>query len=148
MEIPILIKRIFEFKYFLRGCCTYAKQSKLCVNWMIDKLYFHHDTLYRSTIWALFNIKMSAYQYRKSHCRHKTILRPSMGFPILVRWHLYIESGPRCGPWLFFLLSVLICHSCNNWTRHVSVYCRSGCRECVLWKVIWIKNSVWQLCYL
>ena len=31
-----------------------------------------------------FNIKMSSYQYRKSHCGDKTIL-----------WHLYIESGPR-----------------------------------------------------
>ena len=27
--------------------------------------------------WALFNIKMSSYQYSKSHCGDKTILRPS-----------------------------------------------------------------------
>ena len=43
------------------------------------------------------NMKMSSYQYRKSHCGDKTIvdrLISTMGFPILVRWHLYIESGP------------------------------------------------------
>ena len=45
-----------------------------------------------------FNIKMPSYEYRKSHCGDKTILRPSylkkMGFPVQVRWYLYIESGP------------------------------------------------------
>ena len=44
-----------------------------------------------------FKIKMSSYQYRKSHCGDKTVVRSSylqMGFPILVRRHLYIESGP------------------------------------------------------
>ena len=46
-----------------------------------------------------FNIKMLSYQYRKSHCGDKTILRPSyLHNPILVRWHLYIESGPRWLP--------------------------------------------------
>ena len=52
---------------------------------------------YHSGPW--FNIKMSSYQYRKSHCGDKTILWPSYlhnGFPILVRRHLYIESGPWC----------------------------------------------------
>ena len=47
---------------------------------------------------AWFNIKMSSYQYRKSHCGDKTVVRSSYlhkGFPILVRKHLYIESGPR-----------------------------------------------------
>ena len=45
-----------------------------------------------------FNIKMPSYQYRKSHCGDKTILRPfylRMGFLIQVRWHIYIESGPK-----------------------------------------------------
>ena len=32
-----------------------------------------------------------SYQYRNSHDRPMSI----MGFPILVRQHLYIESGPR-----------------------------------------------------
>ena len=59
--------------------------------------------IYWQSLWdpgGWFNIKMSSYQYRKSHCGDKTIWRSSdrlistMGFPILVRWHLYIESGP------------------------------------------------------
>ena len=44
------------------------------------------------------NMKMPSYQYRKSHCGDKTILRPSYlhnGFPILIIRHLYIESGPK-----------------------------------------------------
>ena len=44
-----------------------------------------------------FNMNMTSYQYRNSHCGDKTILRPSYlhnGFPILVRWHLYIAFMP------------------------------------------------------
>ena len=43
------------------------------------------------------NIKMPSSRYRNSHCRDKTILRPSYlynGFPILVRLQLHIEPGP------------------------------------------------------
>ena len=44
-----------------------------------------------------FNIKMLSYQYRKSHCGDETVVRPSYLhngiFFILVRRHLYIESG-------------------------------------------------------
>ena len=46
-----------------------------------------------------FNIKMSSYQYRKSHCGHETILRPSNGISStgkmtsLYRWTvLYIDG--------------------------------------------------------
>ena len=53
----------------------------------------------RNSAGPWFNIKMSSCQYRKSHCGDKTILRPSYlhnGISYtLVRWHLYIESGPR-----------------------------------------------------
>ena len=45
-----------------------------------------------------FNIKMSSYQYRKSiveiRWSYDRLISP-MGFPILVRRYLYIESGPR-----------------------------------------------------
>ena len=40
---------------------------------------------------------MASYQCRKSHCGDKTVenrLVSIMGFPILVRWHLYIDSVP------------------------------------------------------
>ena len=43
-----------------------------------------------------FSIKMPSNQYRKPECGEETILRPSKsGLPILVRWHVYIESEPR-----------------------------------------------------
>ena len=36
----------------------------------------------------------------KSHCGHKSVQRPYIlyirGFPILIRWRLYIETCPRC----------------------------------------------------
>ena len=42
---------------------------------------------------------MSSYQYGKSHCEDNTVVRLSYLhngiFPILVRCHLYIESGPN-----------------------------------------------------
>ena len=43
-----------------------------------------------------FNIKMTSYQYRKSNCGDKTLLRASyLHNGIFYRsWHLYIESGP------------------------------------------------------
>ena len=57
---------------------------------------------FHSQAGGCFNIMMSSYQssyqYRKSHYGDKTTLRPSYlhnGIPILVRWHLHFESGPR-----------------------------------------------------
>ena len=61
----------------------------------IDKSHRRGCCLEQSGPW--FNIKISSYQYRKSHCGDKTILRPSYlhnGISYLIRWHLYIESGP------------------------------------------------------
>ena len=51
-----------------------------------------------------FNIKMSSYQYRKSHCGDKTVVRSSYlhnGSSYTGTWrHLYIESGPWiCDRW-------------------------------------------------
>ena len=52
-------------------------------------LQSHYHGRWWSGLW--FNIKMS-YRHWKSHCWDQLIF--TMGFPILVRWHLYIESGP------------------------------------------------------
>ena len=64
-----------------------------------------------SGLW--FDIKMLSYQYRKSQCGDKirwyyNRLISTMGFPILVRWHLYIESVPRPSNGLA-LIDVRIC---------------------------------------
>ena len=43
-------------------------------------------------IYRLTSIGNSIVEIRRSYDR----LISTMGFPILIRWHLYIESGPRC----------------------------------------------------
>ena len=48
-----------------------------------------------------FNVKLIFYQYMKSHCGDKTVVRSSNlpnGIPLLVRWHFSIESGPCLSP--------------------------------------------------
>ena len=44
------------------------------------------------------DIKMLLYQYRKSHCGPNDRLISTMGIPIPVRWHLYIESAHMTPP--------------------------------------------------
>ena len=79
-----------------------------CVSWSFHKNWYLLDShnnipvLYPPSLWpgAWFNIKMPSYQYRKSHCGDKTVvdhLISTMGIPIPVRQHIYIESAPR-GP--------------------------------------------------
>ena len=61
---------------------------------MLVKIYdtiWHHlgpDSIKR---WHLTSIGNPIVETRRSYDR----LISTMGFPILVRWHLYIESGPR-----------------------------------------------------
>ena len=55
-----------------------------------------------------FNIKTPSYQHRKSHCgdrRSYDRLISTMGFPILVRQHFYIESRPR---WLYTINDIFL----------------------------------------
>ena len=59
-----------------------------------------------------FNIKMSSYQYRKSHYDR---LISTMGFPILVRWHLHIESGPCVFSVLKMPIGKKVCFLCFPW---------------------------------
>ena len=86
-----LMARSFGVFFVLRLHRPLNKQ----LSFRFETTYAHHwDGAFS---WPWFNIKMSSYQYRISRCGDKTILRPlisTMGFPILVRWHLYIESGP------------------------------------------------------
>ena len=49
---------------------------KLSCHWL-KGLRQHQVDVVRQGPWGWFNIKMSSYQYRKSHCGDKTILRPS-----------------------------------------------------------------------
>ena len=64
-------------------------------------------------IWALFNIKMPPYQYRKSYL---FIIISTMGFHILARCRLYIESRPSSQEHQYYN-----CHGSNQiW--HCSAY--------------------------
>ena len=91
------------FYSILRVKRSYICMQCICGIRLLGILYIlctggpRHQNGFRGGRGGGFNIKMSSYQYRKSHCGDKTILRPSYlynGIPILVRWRLYIESGP------------------------------------------------------
>ena len=67
-----------------------------------------------------FNIKMSSCQYRKSHYGDKAVVRssnPHNEISILVRCHLYIESGPwslevsKLRIWALILPHDFICYT-------------------------------------
>ena len=62
---------------------------------------WHDEMLRPSGPW--FNIKMSSYQYRNSHCGDKTVVRSSYlrhGISYTGKMSSYIESGPRwCWNW-------------------------------------------------
>ena len=52
---------------------------------------------WENKLWPWFNMKMSLYQHRKSHCRDKTILLPPYlhnGASYTVKIYLYIEWKP------------------------------------------------------
>ena len=95
-------KLLCENRFQLRCCnalhiITYEALSRLHKPWsyVFEKQNICQQS-WNSGPW--FNIKMTSYQYRESHCGDKTIydrLISTMGFPMLVRRHLDIESGPR-----------------------------------------------------
>ena len=75
----------------------------LNVQWTLDHImmitYDINLTIFRR---FHFNINMLSCQYRKSHCGDMAVEISTLGFPILVRWHLCIEMGSR-----FFVHSVV-----------------------------------------
>ena len=63
-----------------------------------------------TSIWSLI------VEIRRSYDR----LISTMGFPILVRRHLYIESGPRVSPWRSDITSWLLTWALRWCNRHTS----------------------------
>ena len=59
----------------------------------VDLLLSEYSSFSTEKTEGWFNIKMTSYQYRKSHCGDKTIL--TIGFPILVRWHFILNQAPE-----------------------------------------------------
>ena len=92
---------------------------------------------------SLFNIKISSYQFRKSHCGEK--MTSIMGFAILFRCHLCIGSRPCNSVWHH------ISQLSHHWFRQclgaklspasVLIYCRSDLQEHIsIWFVSKFKH--------
>ena len=94
---------------------TWQKQSQRIFDLGADSI---------KKICHLTSIGISIVEIRRSYER----LISTMGFPILIRWHLYIESGPSLFHCLFSGWST-ICYSCN--TIYIAVLFES-----VWWLVI------------
>ena len=79
------------------------------------------DSIWR---WHLTSIGNPIVEIRRSYDR----LISTMGFPILVRCHLYIESGPRCHPnWYEIRVGEFLT------THRISVTFNSGINTCASW---------------
>ena len=61
-------------------------KSRQMVSWLLYRNYFSY---------LFFNKTFSIFIFLLRTCMSYDRLTPIMGFPILVRWHLYIDSGPR-----------------------------------------------------
>ena len=106
--------------------------------------------------WHLTSIGKPIVEIRRSYDR----LIPTMGFPILIRWHLNIESGPWCH-------QVISCHGfgcvkwlnpCLKWWRMLSTCGLSLLRNerndkyiCSFisnkkYHTIRVTHIAWQLC--
>ena len=68
-------------------------------------------------IWHLTSIGNPIVEIRRSYDR----LISTMGFPKLVRWHLYIESGPRWFESLALLPDRLFCRVCINLLEQIHI---------------------------
>ena len=87
--------KYITISYFYENTCILNKCGI-----QLELLFSQSPYCISRTSGPWFNIKMSSYQYRKSHCGDKMNLLPSYlnnGIFILVSPHLYIESGP----WIF-----------------------------------------------
>ena len=90
-----------------------------------------------------FSIKMSSYQYRKSHCGDKTILRPSYllyGISyILERCNLFNELGP--------VPYVHVCNTIYQWLSARLQYLHCQCTGDTAPEILqsWTKPSICNL---
>ena len=89
----------------------------------ITGLHYHLKIRIHPGTW--FNIKMTSYQYRKSHCGDKTIWRPSYlhnGISDTGKTTFYIESGP----WSIHNISLLVSMlsgGIHRWRRLMTIVC-------------------------
>ena len=104
--------------------CSSEGFATLCVSTYADSLH----EMKRGKPWPWFSINMTFYQYRKSHCVDKTILRPS-----------YLHNGlsytgkMKCLYWIRVQLTILI----RKWQLKVMTK-----------RIIQLPNVIWHYLYL
>ena len=78
--------------YIDNGCIKTCKTMQGCYRRPPDHILFENPRyiLHRQIAWASIQYKESSYQYRKSHCGDKTILRPSPQLDFLYQWDIFI----------------------------------------------------------
>ena len=92
-----------------------------------------------------FNIKMTSYQYKKFYDH----LMSTMGFPILVRWHLYIQSGPRIHITTFHSRPEISFSSITSFQHFDSLVqdCSNSSASAMELLQSYIKASIWYKWY-
>ena len=75
-------------------------------------IYLGNDLLERCCLTSIAN---PIVEIRRSHDR----LISTMGFPILVRWHIYIESGPRS---CYMMLDICFYRKSQNYTLGTQIW--------------------------
>ena len=146
--------------------CLNKWMSKQSWNWWFEmpwcSLWCHCNDSYGWTHWwapgAWINIKIPSYQYRKSHCGDKTILRPSYlhngisntGKMLSLYWiralvsdHIWIQSIPvhpeiaaKASIWLMgnIRFPIQLCiqrwNKCHIWQQKIQIFLFKLCLNC------------------
>ena len=90
-----------------------------------------------------FNIKMSSYQYKKHHCGNHLI--STIGFPILIRWHIFILNQCQIhfnspGSWISSFVRCI-----EMWTRvilKIPTFHVQPVRKCIFDKFLFYFQHV------
>ena len=84
-----------------------------------------------------FSIKTASYRHRKTHCGDKTIVLYNGICPILIKWHLDVETDPGVPQGSF---QYQIRHLITTRPREVTRFVVEATRF-----VVWIIASLWNL---
>ena len=92
-------------RYWCRISELYHQSQICCANW--DRLLCLKEYQHQGPD----SLKKISYQYRKSHCKDKTIIKPNYLhtniIPLLLWWHICVDSAPS-KPWKQFSVLQII----------------------------------------
>ena len=66
-----------------------------------------------------FSIKTASYRHRKTHCGDKTIVLYNGICPILIKWHLDVETDPRGTPGVVSISDKTSYHYQTSWSHEI-----------------------------